>query len=191
MANPTTAIREARHGDTTYYNVNRYLNPTNLCWVDCGLCAWARKPGVAGLEQSIVYVAKLYDEEIHILAGPDITSIANLAGKRVNVDGRGSGTALTASVIFGAVGVTPEFVNDDQDTALAKLKRGEVAALIYVAGKPVRLFTDLGGTGLHLVPIPLSPALLETYLPSRFDHADYPALVPEGKCDATKVAHFS
>ena len=40
--------RERRHGNRGYYNVNRYLNPTNLCWVDCGLCAWARKPGVAG-----------------------------------------------------------------------------------------------------------------------------------------------
>jgi aminodeoxyfutalosine synthase len=41
-------VREARHGNLAYYNVNKYLNPTNLCWVDCGLCAWARKPGVEG-----------------------------------------------------------------------------------------------------------------------------------------------
>jgi aminodeoxyfutalosine synthase len=41
-------VREKRHGNVAYYNVNKYLNPTNLCWVDCGLCAWARKPGVEG-----------------------------------------------------------------------------------------------------------------------------------------------
>jgi aminodeoxyfutalosine synthase len=41
-------VREKKHGNVGYYNVNRYLNPTNLCWVDCGLCAWARKPGVDG-----------------------------------------------------------------------------------------------------------------------------------------------
>ncbi len=41
-------VRERKHGNVGYYNVNRYLNPTNLCWVDCGLCAWARKPGVDG-----------------------------------------------------------------------------------------------------------------------------------------------
>ena len=41
-------VRERKHGNTGYYNVNRYLNPTNLCWVDCALCAWARKPGVDG-----------------------------------------------------------------------------------------------------------------------------------------------
>jgi len=139
-----------------------------------------QKSGVAGLEQSISYVAKLYDEEVHVLARADIASLADLAGKRVNVDLRGSGTALTGSVIFEALGIKAELVNDDQDKALAKLKQGDIAALVYVAGKPARLFTDLGGTGLHLLSIPLSTALLETYLPSRFEHADYPALVPEG-----------
>ena len=32
-------VREERHGNAAHYNVNRYLNPTNLCWVDCALCA--------------------------------------------------------------------------------------------------------------------------------------------------------
>src|SRR5262249_9056900 len=41
-------VRERRHGNVAYYNVNKYLNPTNLCWVDCGLCARAREPGVEG-----------------------------------------------------------------------------------------------------------------------------------------------
>jgi aminodeoxyfutalosine synthase len=31
--------RERRHGDNTYYNVNRHLNPTNVCIVGCELCA--------------------------------------------------------------------------------------------------------------------------------------------------------
>jgi aminodeoxyfutalosine synthase len=35
-------VRERRHGNLAFYNVNRYLNPTNLCWVDCALCAWAK-----------------------------------------------------------------------------------------------------------------------------------------------------
>ncbi len=53
--------------------------------------------------------------------------------------------------------------------------------MVYVAGKPVRLFSGLDKeTGLHLLPIPLTPALLETYLPAQLGHADYPALVPDG-----------
>jgi len=41
-------IREGRHGNAAFYNVNRYLNPTNLCWVDCALCAWAKKVNEPG-----------------------------------------------------------------------------------------------------------------------------------------------
>ena len=41
-------VREERHGNLAFYNVNRYLNPTNLCWVDCALCAWAKKVNEPG-----------------------------------------------------------------------------------------------------------------------------------------------
>ncbi len=134
-----------------------------------------------GIETQVCYLAKLYDEEVHVLARDEISAIGDLAGKKVNVDAKGSGTALTASVIFDSLGIKPEVINDDQETALGKLKRGEIAALVYVAGKPARLFSDAGGTGLHLLAVPLDPTLLQTYLPTRFDHVDYPGLVAEGQ----------
>ncbi|MDP9097245.1 MAG: hypothetical protein M3N26_11960, partial [Pseudomonadota bacterium] len=108
-----------------------------------------------------------------------IGSMADLDGKRVAVDARGSGTSLTASVIFEALGLKPAIVNDDPETALAKMKRGEIDALVYVTGKPARLFSDAGASGMHFLALPLNPALLQTYLPSRLTHADYPALITD------------
>ena len=69
--------REKRHGNVGYYNVNRYLNPTNLCWVDCALCAWARKPGVDGgytmsIEEAVSEAAAGWHDgitELHIVGG--------------------------------------------------------------------------------------------------------------------------
>lgn len=131
--------------------------------------------------RSVAYLAKLYDEEVHILAGPGINSLADLAGKKVNFDTKGSGTALTAGVVFNTLGIKPEVTNDDQETALAKLRRGEISGLVYVAGKPARLFTEIPeSAGLHLLPIPLNAALLDTYAPSQFGHGDYAGLVPDG-----------
>lgn len=130
---------------------------------------------------SIGYIAKLYEEEVHVLAAPGITSLADLAGKKVNFDTKGSGTSLTTSVIFKTLGIQPDPTYDDQEVALGKLKRGEISALVYVSGKPARLFADASQTpGLHLLPIPLNPALLETYSPTQFTAADYPGLVPAG-----------
>jgi uncharacterized protein len=134
-----------------------------------------------GADKSIQYIAKLYNEEFHILAGKDIARVEDLAGKKVNFDVANSGTAMTASLVFDRLKTTVEPVHDDQALALDKLRRGEIAALAYVAGKPASLFRDLKPEeGLHFLALPLDPALLETYLPAQFSHADYPTLVPEG-----------
>ncbi len=69
--------RERRHGNLGYFNVNRYLNPTNLCWVDCGLCAWARKPGVQGgytmaVEEAVAEAGAGWHDgitELHVVGG--------------------------------------------------------------------------------------------------------------------------
>ena len=41
-------VREKRHGNITYYNVNRHINPTNVCVAHCKLCAFGRDPGAPG-----------------------------------------------------------------------------------------------------------------------------------------------
>jgi aminodeoxyfutalosine synthase len=70
-------VRERLHGNVAYYNVNRYLNPTNLCWVDCALCAWAKKVNEPGgyemaIEEVVAEAGKGYSEavtEFHIVGG--------------------------------------------------------------------------------------------------------------------------
>ena len=37
-------VRRRRHGTTTYFNVNRHFNPTNVCYVDCKFCGFYRTP---------------------------------------------------------------------------------------------------------------------------------------------------
>ncbi len=41
-------VREKRHGNVTYYNVNRHINPTNVCVAHCRLCAFGRDPNAPG-----------------------------------------------------------------------------------------------------------------------------------------------
>ena len=40
-------VRERLHGDLAYFNVNRHINPTNVCVASCRLCAFGRKKGEA------------------------------------------------------------------------------------------------------------------------------------------------
>jgi len=41
-------IREQRHGNVTYYNINRHINPSNICVAHCRLCAFGRSPDAPG-----------------------------------------------------------------------------------------------------------------------------------------------
>jgi len=41
-------VRERMHGDAVYYNVNRHVNPTNVCYVGCELCAYGDDPEAEG-----------------------------------------------------------------------------------------------------------------------------------------------
>jgi uncharacterized protein len=163
-----------------------FLRGVDIGIVQSDALAFVRRQRMfPGVDNLIQYIAKLYDEEVHVLARRGIERVQDLAGQRVNVDVRGSGTAMTSSLLFDALGVRVEMTHDGQDVALERLRRGEIAALVYVAGKPARLFATLGGSpgpamdGLHFLNIEMTPALLETYLPAQLTHAQYPALVPE------------
>lgn len=41
-------VREKRHGNLCYYNINRHINPTNVCGAHCRLCAFGRDKDAGG-----------------------------------------------------------------------------------------------------------------------------------------------
>ena len=75
-------VREKRHGNVAYYNVNRHIYPTNVCVAHCKLCAFGRDPGAPGaytftLEEMYERAAEGVRQgatEIHIVGGlhPDL-----------------------------------------------------------------------------------------------------------------------
>lgn len=134
------------------------------------------------LATSLTYITKLYNEEFHLLARPDIQSVADLAGQTVNIDRPESGTAITASRVFDLLQIAPNLSNDPEQVALEKLKKGDIAAVAFVAGKPAPLFDGIDNSqGLHLLSIPLNTKLTSTYLPAQITAADYPGLVRESQ----------
>jgi len=75
-------VRERMHGNVAYFNVNRHINPTNVCVAACRLCAFGRKKDAPGaytmaLEEAYETAASGYSEavtEFHIVGGlhPDL-----------------------------------------------------------------------------------------------------------------------
>ena len=159
-----------------------FLRGVDIGIVQSDVLAYAQRQRLfPGVTQLVHYIAKLYDEEFHLLAGPSVTRVEDLRGRRVNVDLRPSGTAMTASLVLEGLGISAELTHDPQDVALEKLRRDEIAAMAFVAGQPARLFSAIpAGSGLHFLPVPATPALMETYLPSRLVDERYPNLIPAG-----------
>jgi TRAP transporter TAXI family solute receptor len=159
-----------------------YLRGIDIGFVQADALAYAKQHDMfPGLTQNIRYIAKLYDEEIHVLARKDITRLEDLNGQRVNVDVVGSGSAMTAEILLDALGIKPNVEHDKQVNGVQKLKSGEIAAIIHVGGAPIPLLADVAAdSGLHFLPVPLGEALAQTYLPDQLTHDAYPALVPAG-----------
>ena len=75
-------VRERIHGNLTFFNVNRHINPTNVCVASCRLCAFGKKKGDDGtytmaLEEAWTSAGQGYSEavtEFHIVGGlhPDL-----------------------------------------------------------------------------------------------------------------------
>jgi uncharacterized protein len=130
-------------------------------------------------DDKIVYIARLFNLEAHVVFRSDFKSIEQLQGQTVNLDELGSGTNYSMREVFKRLGIKIEEVNMVQSVALEKLKAGEIAATVLVAGKPPQSISRLKPSdGLSFLPIPYTAAL--DFLPGVLTHDDYPDLIPEG-----------
>jgi uncharacterized protein len=136
---------------------------------------------VPKIEQKIHYITKLYNEEVHVLAKSDYGTIDDLAGKRVNFGTEGSGTFMTAGIIFDDLGIEVDISSYPEPIALERLRTGEIDALVFVGGKPLKLIQDVNRQeGLHLLAIP-PERIKAAYLPSDLTADAYPSLIDPGK----------
>jgi TRAP transporter TAXI family solute receptor len=122
-------------------------------------------PVLKKIAEKTKMIFPLYNEEIHLLGRRELADFDDLNGKRVAIGEEGSGTYLTARLLFEVSGVTPkEMVPTGTDDALSQLKKGTIDAMFYVAGYPVKLFAEdvAEEDGLALIPI-VNKRIIEFY----------------------------
>ena len=120
---------------------------------------------------------------MHLLGRREITDFDDLTDRRVAIGREGSGTYLTARLLFKVSEVTPrEMPLIDTDQALAELKAGRIDAMFYVAGAPVKLFLEnvSEADGLALIPI-TNKSITEFY-----PRVEIPANVYPAQCASTR-----
>lgn len=127
-------------------------------------------------------IAGVYRETVHLVAsrGAEITSVADLKGKRLSVGPRELGTQTVALDILRAYGVSTRNIDishDDPARAAERLLRGQLDAFFFVAREPSAFLSDLANRGtVDIVPIdgPAAEKLLT-------ENSEFlPAHIPEG-----------
>jgi len=137
---------------------------------------------VSDITSQLRYIAKLYNNEIHIVAPTSINSIFDLAGKRI-VASTDVGY-YAAKVIFNRLNMNATFDYwTDDAAAIQKIVDGQADAYIGSTGKVFGLLRAVKNEDhkLHLVSVPYDRRLQDLYLPTTLSSDDYPNMLAPGE----------
>jgi hypothetical protein len=144
------------------------------------------KSQVPQIQQRITYILTLFPSELHIFVRPEIKSLSDLSGKKVNFNTQGTAAAYSGPLIFSRLGVNVEKTFIPHPVALEQLRRGEMAAVVFVTSKPVDAFVKgKWDPGFKFLPVDYGPKFEDYYLPSSLEPTDYPNLIGKDERIAT------
>lgn len=102
------------------------------------------KDGLQSMTWNLRMVFPLYNEEVHIFAPKSISQFEDLKGKRIIVGDEGSGSWVTANNLLAMTKIKPgKTIKMDPAEGVAAVMTGKADALVFVAGKPVKLFKNI------------------------------------------------
>jgi TRAP-type uncharacterized transport system substrate-binding protein len=141
---------------------------------------------VPNIEKRVNYIMPMFQGELHIYARPEINSLEDLRGKKVNFNTVGSAANYTGGIVFDRLGLPVERTFLNNAIALEGMKKGEIAAIIHVVGKPNSLFTNMKPEpGFKFLPLEFNEKFEDYYVPAELTSADYPNLIPKGQSVST------
>ncbi len=144
------------------------------------------KSQVPQIQQRIAYVLSLFPSELHIFVRPEIKTLADLAGKKVNFNTQGTAAAYSGPLIFSRLGIDVDKMFIPHPVALEQMRRGEIAAVVFVTSKPVDAFVKgKWEEGFKFLPVEFGPKFQDYYISSYLDAADYPNLIAKDQRIAT------
>src|ERR1700757_983947 len=144
------------------------------------------KSQVPQIQQRITYILNLFPSELHIFVRPEIHSLEDLAGKKVNFNTQGTAAAYSGPLIFSRLGIDVEKTFIPHPVALEQMKRGDIAGVVFVTSKPVDAFVrGKWGEGFKFLPVDYDAKFEDYYLPTFLNATDYPNLIGKDERIAT------
>src|SRR5436853_649362 len=98
------------------------------------------KSQLPDIQRPHTYLLNLFPSELHIFVRPEIRSLRDLAGKKVNFNTHGTAAAFSGPLIFSRMGLEVEKTFIPHPLALEQMKRGEMSAVVFITSKPIDAF---------------------------------------------------
>src|ERR1700675_4534536 len=144
------------------------------------------KSQVPQIQQRMTYLLSLFPSELHIFVRPEIKSLADLAGKKVNFNTQGTAAAYSGPLIFSRLGLNVEKMFIPHPVALEQMRRGEIASVVFVTSKPVDAFVrGKWEEGFKFLPVEYGSKFEDYYLPTYLELTDYQNMVAKSERVAT------
>ncbi|MET0675420.1 MAG: TAXI family TRAP transporter solute-binding subunit [Bradyrhizobium sp.] len=144
------------------------------------------KVQVPEIQRRISYLLNLFPSELHIFVRPEIQSLQDLAGKKVNFNTQGTAAAYSGPLIFSRLGIAAENTFIPHQVALEQMRKGEIAAVVFVTSKPVDAFVrGRWDAGFKFLPVKYDSKFEDYYLPATLESSEYPGLIKPDERIAT------
>jgi TRAP-type uncharacterized transport system substrate-binding protein len=140
------------------------------------------------IRRHVTYLLNLFPSELHVFVRPEIKSLQDLAGKKVNFNTLGTAAAYSGPLIFSRLGIDIDKSFIPHPLALQQMRKGEndMAAVVFITSKPVDAFLrGQWNEGFKFLPVSYDARFEDYYLPATLEAAEYPALIRSGERVAT------
>jgi hypothetical protein len=168
-------------GPTENLNALLYLRGVDLAIINSDALE-EYKVDVPDIQRHIAYLLNLFPSQLHVFVRPEIKSLQDLAGKKVNFNTQGTAAAYSGPLIFSRLGINIIKTFIPHPLALQQMRDGDIAAVVFITTKPVDAF--LRGKwepGFRFLPVTYDSRFEDFYLPARLESVDYPALIQPGE----------
>src|SRR5258708_1706577 len=126
------------HGPTENLNSLLYLRGVDLAIINSDALEEYRI-AFPTIREHIVYLLKLFPSELHVFVRPEIQSLQDLAGKKVNFNTLGTAAAYSGPLIFSRLGINIEKTFIPHQAALQQMRKGgDMAAVVCMPAQHVR-----------------------------------------------------
>jgi TRAP-type uncharacterized transport system substrate-binding protein len=140
------------------------------------------------IRKHVAFILNLFPSELHVFVRPEIRSLQDLAGKKVNFNTLGTAAAYSGPLIFSRLGINVDKTFIPHPLALQQMRKGEndMAAVVFITSKPVDAFLrGQWDEGFKFLPVAYDRRFEDYYLPATLEAAEYPALIKSGERIAT------